>query len=92
MRTKCDEDRLQNSGDVIRNGLHALGRANGLTVHINWAAAGAAVQSNASREEFARNGKKRPWLEICQTFASTLRAASTNGKHGRVMSELCKLI
>jgi hypothetical protein len=53
MRTKCDEDRLQNCGDVIHNVFHALGRANGLTVHINYAAAGATVQSNAPLEEFA---------------------------------------
>jgi hypothetical protein len=57
---------------------------------MNDATAGAAVQPNASLEEFARNGEKRSWLGSCRTFASILRAAITNGEHMPVMPELCK--
>jgi hypothetical protein len=90
MRTKCDEDTLQNCGDIVHNVFHVLGRVNALTVQINYAAAAVAFQSNASLEDFERNGKKRPWLESCRTFATALRAAITNPEHLRMMFELCK--
>jgi hypothetical protein len=90
MRIKFEENTLQKCADVVHNVFHALGRVNGLAVQIDYAAAAIAFQSNASLAEFANNGKKRPWLESCRTFAKALRAAITNVEHLRVMFELCK--